>query len=1148
VRAAEEHEGIHALPFRALFAAYNQVLTQRGISSANDRIYLRFLFRLGEVRQPGQSISEAFEAFLVQRGIFLEFSEDEDEIGTTKTKASEYEGEEEEEQEEDSEPTTPRRTRRASFSSFISYEEETNKEELSRPSSRASLSRIEDNTIKSPPRKSTINPQTARRDIERYIQDTREKDAWEKEELPPDRDAGLRNLLSARAEMRSQGSKSQKLQIAGSNGTQSVSRNGYAQTRRSVPSDGHRITPEELIAAASSMLQSSDNSLPAHQETDPTVTMDYDFQLSSHFPTEDAEDPHYHARYLVRNAFWKWRQVTQQRRVERLANERIADHYGDQWLATLVLRRWHDAARDRNAQAQETDRFYGKLERKAVRARNIYVLTKAFTHWAQCAAEEQEKLSLARRHIIRLRYFNAWKDITAVNEMKVRRFVLEKFFNVLKRRYAINLAYNERAIDSYQESLLSLGYYRWTNGFMQRRASEFYEAHLAQRTLVKWTHTAQKLWQRQVYVEGKHEDSLVRRALEKWVGRFRTNIQQESQAEQFHRRQLVANALPTWHLQLKHAPLARQIEGRVNWGIVTNALGKMKSHMQMKNRAEQFDRRRVMQIAFRAWNKELRYLTLRQQIDDRLVVQALYRWVLAERSNLLARLNEERSQQRVLDNFVARFMAKKVQTRQSHNNVMLLRKQKLKASVIQRWREKCRSRQEQVQQAVEHDNRAMLQLIMALWHVNHNHQTQMARWSTEAIFYLRTTHILKVWREAVSKQQKQKLKNSYASMRRIVKMNLAKRLLSTWQNKTTQVLVISHTADEVSANRLHHLALDLLPHWRARLAVNQSFVPAAIEHHTRTLISTTFRTWSARHTLQESQLLQSTSFAASAVERTAYDALRRLQLRALEVQQLTARATKIHEWNARRHARALFRLWASRADQKRSPSVPSPLPSAIRSTRSRRTADHGNTPTALSEISRTTTLVPDRLTDLMHTQSESSALLAQASGQKNDPNSGWIPSPSKPSSTEPRGTSTPAIGYLSTPSKRAARARALVNQGSYTPATAPRTAPRINVHALASGLDSGNLDTLEEAQDDIPPRQYETPLVRTLFRRTARAPATDSRLGFGRGQDPELELGRSLPAPGPLTASASAREARERERGDPNGIPGAEDGADDEHP
>lgn len=123
-------------------------------------------------------------------------------------------------------------------------------------------------------------------------------------------------------------------------------------------------------------------------------------------------------------------------------------------------------------------RFWKQQERRASRARDLFLLTKAFTHWAQTTSDVVLRTSVAQRHILRTRYFNAWRDITVVNELKCRRLGLRKWFSVWRTRSNKQAINDEMGTALFEEKLVEQAYWKWFWAFCERRAPVWKDARL----------------------------------------------------------------------------------------------------------------------------------------------------------------------------------------------------------------------------------------------------------------------------------------------------------------------------------------------------------------------------------------------------------------------------------------------------------------------------------------------------------------------------------------------------------------------------------------------------------------------------------------------------------------------------------------------
>ncbi|KAF5002283.1 hypothetical protein FGRMN_500 [Fusarium graminum] len=67
-------------------------------------------------------------------------------------------------------------------------------------------------------------------------------------------------------------------------------------------------------------------------------------------------------------------------------------------------------------QEPDYEREHSRLLKRATRAREIYLASKVFNHWADRTARRLERDAIARRHMIRFRYFRSWSQAPALRE------------------------------------------------------------------------------------------------------------------------------------------------------------------------------------------------------------------------------------------------------------------------------------------------------------------------------------------------------------------------------------------------------------------------------------------------------------------------------------------------------------------------------------------------------------------------------------------------------------------------------------------------------------------------------------------------------------------------------------------------------------
>ena len=1064
VDTAQRSSIVDDLPFRAIFAAYDQVLSQHGISSDHDQVYLRFLFRLGERREPGETLQERFEKLLAELDIKIEFGSDESsEADITRTEGYTDDGRVADETVEDELGLRRRRERRASFSEVYDAEDESTKAERARAESSASVSRLQDHSggfgARMPSKSSTARQKERARSVHQenpalLPRSRRMSTEGFAENLKSYQNSGSSRLRNDHREpLHSQGT------VNGMSRALKANRNRPQQDI---------VIYEDSIEDGTTASASSFH-LEGAQHDDP-VPHEFIFRPSHTQMLRDADTfNHFHVRATSRSLLNKWRNVFIKAQRNRDDMERQAVNQFRRVLLRQAYDQWRYVYLSKK-QALETERFFARLEKRAVRARDLYLLTKAFTHWAECAAEELERSSVARRHIVRLRYSNAWKDITAVNELKVRRQGLRKFFGIWSQRLRTSWAQSQKAVVIYQENLVETTYWRWFWSFCERRAPEWRHGTLKRQTFAKWALASQRHIERGIQVSTIRDDNSKKRCLSKWIERYQLSRSQQDQADQFKERQMTSRALPLWRLQLKHAPLARRVTGMVNWRIASSAFSTMVKRFALEKQAEAFNKRRIVRNAWKQWNIHLRCQALQHQIDDRLMVQVLYKWVLAERCVLLQRLSREKVKENVFGIFVDKWRETLQRNEASFNAVIQSRNRNLLASTLRKWRQKLRLQEDRERSAQEFLSPRVVRESLQIWITKHNHQSQLNFKAEKASFWFRGKRSLRSLRTAVSISQKQRRRDAYAQIRRTIKMNLARRLLLCWHDRASTVESQTRIADQQYQEHLTTLALNLLTQWRTATSNFLSLKDSATAQFHSKILTQAFTTWSSRNQQVLTNTIAAYTFVSPYVERTAYDCLHRLQLRVLEHQSLSSKAESFYAWNMRRRIPVLFRGWKERASRRRSGDEDeregqSPI-NLLRMTRTPRTRrvdvmqmveENDN----LESLQLQPQLVDDRLDqdadDLP--QAQFSPNTRYGSPPFDPP---WIPPAHNQSSPSPslqqqpppillQSTTTPLttpfapLSYLNTPSRRAARARAKAAPNATALTSPPQQQPQTQV-------------------------------------------------------------------------------------------------------
>jgi len=1084
ITAAQQSPDVDNLPFRAIFAAYDQVLAQHGLDPDHDQVYLRFLFRLGDKREAGQSLYETFEALLLELGIQILFGDEEDGSQDQGAGNISIQGHTEAET-----SGVLRRSRRASFSSFIDAGEESTRASRIRPDSRASLSRL---PIGRSSTRATTRP-TERVQTGNARSRTTLASPVRGRLTSNEFANNLQHYQRRHASVSTQGDRPVFHQNT------NRPRNGGPQ--RDVPIRGYEPPDSEgsgaLDETVSSLRSRESRNLPFDLPQE-ILYRPSDTQLLRDADTFE----HFRTQAVAKDAIKRWRGLAINAYHDRYDMEERALTHDVGILKRQAFDQWRNLFLSKKRIA-ETERFFNQLERRAGRARDLYLLTKAFTHWAQCASEEVERTSVARRHILRTRYFNAWLEITVVNNLKVRRQRLGKFFSLWRQGLRFEHAENARAVTFYCNNLVETTYWRWFWNFCERRAPEWRNSRLKRQYFAQWLLTHRVDAERKVWAADSQEEKLKKRYFGRWVAKTRIIQLNQQRAEQHYQRKTTSRSFSRWRQQLQFLPKVRRVEGMVNWRIVSSAFSIMATRLRLEKQAEEVNRERIIRSAWTEWNDRLRLQALTHQINDRLIVQALYKWVLAERCVLLRRLHEERLKRRALTDIAEHWRTLTSQHNQICQTIAHNRNQMLLQSVFTQFKQKLHMHQQDSRLAHEfHAPKATLETLN-LWTTNLAHSRQLHTWARDASFYFRCTRTLKRWRAAVTESQAQKRRTAYATMRRMTKMNLARRLLLNWHARTLHISTLHQSAEEITQHRDLQFATSLFDRWRARLDTVLTAQDSAAQNYNGELAHQHLQLWHSRFATAHIAHTKALDFATSHVQKIAYEALRSLQLKVFEYRSHAQTAAELRLWNQKRHFRAFLRGWFEKTLVRRGGDAARAVESSefARSFRGRRsvrvqkfTAGGIEGEGGGGYAGGRGPMGPEGVENIFENEDDNFEL------------GDWIPA------LEAQSHMTPLPGYLSTPSKRAARARAMV-----------RGAPGGMAGGGGAGMEerrggSTTPATPRTARTTIPTR---TPLTRRVPATERRAPATEERVGMtpsatGRarlGTDPRprgREFGRSV--------------------------------------
>ena len=481
-----------------------------------------------------------------------------------------------------------------------------------------------------------------------------------------------------------------------------------------------------------------------------------------------------------------WHETALQLKQARSQAYRIAEANDHRTLLKQAFDLWRVCLSEKRQDQRKAD-HYDRLSKRATRARNLFILTKSFTHWATSSSHETLKTRVAQHHMLKIVYFRRWRKFARENQLKARSLLSRKYLALWREKTARRLLWQEQAVVKYEEGLVRRCKARWFWQFCSRRVESWHESWVQRRALGGLRASLEETRTLMQQANDFHRRNVAKRALRTLCERLHQGQRDRLAAENFHDRAVESRGFQSLHVQTRLVPVARAMSLRVNVDLQRKALRVWGLHLSLSQQAAEVDRKRILQSAWTNWNDGLRCRALAQKTDERLLVENLYRWVLQERLRLFGRTVESKSMGRALAFWHER-------TQQGRNKLEYAEAVFKEGQQRRRLRYgmhalhvKMRRREDAGRAAIEMANTRALPKVLDAWKQRTDQSRQLAKWAQWGRFYCLCSSTLKVWREKTMESKLARRREAYAQVRARVKIRLVRRCFVQWRTKAMEI-------------------------------------------------------------------------------------------------------------------------------------------------------------------------------------------------------------------------------------------------------------------------------------------------------------------------------------------------------------------------
>ncbi|KAK5709258.1 hypothetical protein LTR17_019938 [Elasticomyces elasticus] len=605
----------------------------------------------------------------------------------------------------------------------------------------------------------------------------------------------------------------------------------------------------------------------------------------------------------------------------------------DEWRAKLRSRK---KAHERELLRSEQDDQAGHVWRQKL-------LYRAFSQWQGSLVYQREQVRKCHAQILRMRYFHRWRTLAVDNALKARSILLKKYLAVWRARLTRRQLREEQALAKCEESRMKACWRAWFWHFCCRRVESWREDSLKRRALESWRASLSALAAKSEQARRFCDSNVTRRALHVLRDRLGQRQQAAQLAQSCRDRKVMTGCLHTLVISARLEPLGRTLTLKITLDLQRKAFRVWLLHLQLLRQATEADRQRILHNAWTDWNDALRCRALAQKIDERVLIENLYRWVLAERGRLMRRRVEARVARQVLSTWVMKVRDESTRFAVAERAFKDGQQRRTMSSVMVKLHLAMRRREDAERTAVEFASARALPNALAALMNKFRAVEQINKWAVDARFYTLCTRYLAVWKEKTTQNQQHRKRDAYARVRARVKIRLVGGCLAAWRAKTAHIVSMDEEADRRANARLVASGRQAFGHWRAQTAEIHRIADHAESRDRRNLIRAAFLALTTRYEEVATLGEQAESFKRDTDLTVLATTLKKLQWAQFTAARRVESAEALWARNRDTHIRNMVRVWAALTASRRAarrgedeePESPSLRPASRAASRSR---------------------------------------------------------------------------------------------------------------------------------------------------------------------------------------------------------------------
>jgi len=463
--------------------------------------------------------------------------------------------------------------------------------------------------------------------------------------------------------------------------------------------------------------------------------------------------------HLATNLFLEWRGLASTLLHERQTLEELASSTGRAAAIRTARRDWRAATKKHHLD---------RCERIAARAREIYLVTKSFAQWQDYASDKAERAAIARRHILRLRHFDSWKEAALNEERTVRTFVQGIYLPRWVNRHVALVEAEAAASLIYRKNMAAKCFHDWRLLALEYEAGQWRKRRVKQAIFELWLRESKSAERMEMLASVRHEQNLFATAVSLWKATVDRVQAFNAQSIERQRSTELSHCYGLW---LDLSPRLDMLQGRYQLDCLGNVFDTWL--MESKVRVlQQRSNRRLLDETFRDWRLIQKMKTVQMQRDRALVGRTF---------DLLLRHCRETA----LDGGEANL-----------RSLTITVSRQTMARHFSAWDNAARHTRKQ-EQAADNDRREVVKIdLLNVWYDTSMRNAEMGRWAGRGRFFLTVDKDFGQWKDWSKAEKERKLREVYAQAKHGVNSRLILSCWRNWRNQSGVTTSVAERADE----------------------------------------------------------------------------------------------------------------------------------------------------------------------------------------------------------------------------------------------------------------------------------------------------------------------------------------------------------------